>query len=215
MQYYSVILAAGNSIRFGSEKILYKIGNKSVIYLSTEVFYNDNDCKKIVIVIRENLKEQIKNELMQFSDKIEYVIGSDTRHKSFLNGLKSCKNSKYVFIHDGARPFLNKNLIDRIKNEFEHNFELDSIIPVLDIYDSLLDISNFSYLKRENIKIIQTPQVFKTKLLFDISNKDIFNDINYNDEFSWVKDNNSNFKFKFVNGDIENIKLTTQYKKDN
>lgn len=211
MQYYSIILAAGKSLRFGSEKMLYKIGNKSVIYQSVELFYNDIDCEKIIVVIREDLKNEIQNELKSFNDKIEYVLGGQTRHNSFINGLEYCKNSEYVLIHDGARPFLKQELINRIKNEFDVNSNLDSIIPILDIHDSLIDVSNILYLNRENIKIIQTPQAFKTKILFNIQSK--INNITYNDEFSWVKDNYPNFKYKFIYGDEENIKLTVPHKK--
>ena len=210
MQYYSIILAAGKSLRFCSEKMLYKIDDSSVIYQSVKLFYNDIDCKKIIVVVREDLKKEIQNELKSFNDKIEYVLGGQTRHNSFINGLIYCKKSEYVLIHDGARPFLKQELINRIKKEFEFNSNLDAVIPILDIYDSLIDISNISYLNRENIKIIQTPQAFKTKILFTIKSD---NNITYNDEFSWVKDYYSNFKYKFIYGEQENIKLTTPHKK--
>ena len=85
MQYYSIILAAGKSLRFCSEKMLYKIDDNSVIYQSVKIFYNDIDCKKIIVVVREDLKKEIQNELKSFNDKIEYVLGGETRHNSCKN----------------------------------------------------------------------------------------------------------------------------------
>ena len=204
--YTAIILAGGNSTRFANKnKLLTKINEKCIIEYSINTFLSDLECNQIILVINKQYEQEYKH-ICQ-NKKIEIVIGGNSRSESSYLGLLHCTN-EYVLIHDGARPFLNLTLVNSITDElFNNNY--DAIIPVVNIYDSLikLDINNnIDYVNRNDYKIIQTPQAFKTKLILEAYkhlNKD------FNDDFSLLKNFNKNIKYKLVNGDKQNIKITT------
>ena len=214
MKYCALILAAGNSTRFQAKinKLFYKINQKTVLELSLHNFIIDDDCKAIIVVYNPNLKEEFKKILANIScsKQVIMVAGGNYRHDSFVKGIKHCLNYDWVMVHDGARPFLSFDLIKRIKEIISHKKNLEAIIPYLNIYHSLIEISNnnLKYLNRNNIKIIQTPQCLKVKSIIDIINK---NNKDYSDEFSWIL-SFKNINYELINGDNDNFKIT--YLKD-
>lgn len=210
MKYSAIILAGGSSSRFGEEnKLLFKINNKTIIEHSIEHFLNDNDCLKVIVVINSKY-EDIYKKLLK-NKKIQFVNGGKTRHDSFLNGFNYCVDCEYIMVHDAARPFLSSELISNIKKEFLLDKKLECVVPILNISDSILSIDNnkIEYLNRDQIKIVQTPQAFKNKLVKSIIKVDKKN--SYNDEFSWVI-SNKNIRYKIILGDKNNLKIT--YKND-
>ena len=76
-----------------------------------EIFLNDERCKQIVVVTKEEELDDLKNLIS--SKKIDYVFGGKERQDSVYNGLQVVKED-YVLIHDGARPYLKKENIDDI-----------------------------------------------------------------------------------------------------
>lgn len=209
MKYTAIILAGGNSSRFGDKnKLLFKINDKFVIELAVQNFLKDIECTKIIIVINSKFKDTYRNIFVD--KKIKLVNGGNTRHNSFLNGFINCMSSEYVMVHDAARPFVTFELISNIKKEFLIDQNLECVIPVLTMNDSIFTINNnkIKYLNRDKIKIVQTPQMFKTNLIKSILKND---NRNYNDEFSWII-SNKEIKYKLISGDKNNFKIT--YRKD-
>lgn len=210
MKYCALILAAGNSTRFQAKinKLFYKINQKTVLELSLHNFIMDDDCKAIIVVYNPNLKDEFKKILANIScsKQVIMVEGGYYRHDSFVKGIKHCLNYDWVMVHDGARPFLSFDLIERIKEIILLKKNLDAIIPYLNIYDSLIEIDNknLKYLNRNNIKIIQTPQCFKIKSIIDIINE---NNKDYSDEFSWIL-SIKKIKYELIEGNKINLKIT-------
>ena len=200
--YDVIILCAGSGTRTGLDinKLFYKINDKEVILHTIEPFINDEKCKNIIVVSKENELDYLKSLLN--NSKIIYTIGGENRSDSVKNGLEKV-NSKYVLIHDGARPNVSKDLLDRLINGLKIH---DSIIPVLKDSDTVISTNN-EYLNRNNLLLIQTPQAFLTeKIKKAHALSDEF--IEYTDD-SMVYQKCLNELVNFFDGDKHNIIFTT------
>ncbi|MDE5651646.1 MAG: 2-C-methyl-D-erythritol 4-phosphate cytidylyltransferase [Ureaplasma sp.] len=206
MRYTTIIPAAGSSVRFGKKnKLTIKINGDMLVKHTINSFNDDKECEKIILVVRENEFNFFKK-LFCLKNKV-IVVAKDTRTRSetVRFGLEYCKKTEYIMIHDACRPFLEYELLNEIKQELD---SYDAVIPILKISDSILqNNSNLTYLNRDEIVRVQTPQAFKTKILLDAINQ--INDFNsFNDEFSQVIFANPKINYKLINGSNKNIKVT-------
>jgi 2-C-methyl-D-erythritol 4-phosphate cytidylyltransferase len=133
------------------------------------------------------------------------MIGGRTRFHSVQNGLSLIEEECIIFVHDGVRPFISKELIHRC---YEGAMETGSAVPVVDSKDSvrLINEEGNESLERKNIKLVQTPQTFHSKILlpaFNIDYKDKFTD-----EAAVVEA--FGLKINLVEGDEQNIKITNK-----
>lgn len=198
---YSAIIpcgGVGSRLNLGFNKILYKINGNYLIEKTLENFLNDEDCIEVIVVYQKNDLDTLISLLKH--PKITFTIGGSNREESVYNGLKNAK-SEYVLIHDGARPNVKKDLIERIKKELENS---DCVIPVVKSKDATLINGEYHF---NEINLIQTPQAVKTKLLLTAME---------NVELERFKDDGSIYSYYYqkkvslVEGDYSNIKVTTQ-----
>ena len=138
----------------------------------------------------------------------EIVKGGNNRQMSVYNGLKKAQEYKYVMIHDACRPYLTAKLVNEIKNEIDSN-NYDAVIPVIPIVDSVIQQNNneIIYPPRETLKRVQTPQCFKVQILKNSFEANTNNEL-FNDEFSLVLKNNPLIKYKLIDGELRNKKIT-------
>lgn len=212
MENNGIILLAGSSLRIKNDisikKQFYKINDKEVFLYSLESFIDSNLFSKIYLTIAKEDEDLVKNILKRqnYNFDIEIIYGGKTRLESTYNSLlRINKNHKncFVYIHDGARPLVSKELLNKLNKESSHS---KAIIPYLDIYNSIYDISKNEYVNRKNFIQIQTPQVFDFDLLFKcFNNIDLLNNT-FLDEGSVLKYNNEDINF--IKGETSNIKLT-------
>lgn len=203
--YQAILLAAGNSSRSGLNynKVLYTLDDKPIIYISALNFINDEKCNKIFLVCKSNELDTFKK-IFEQENKIEYIIGGQTRQESVSNALKHV-NSEYVLIHDGARPYYSKKLLDSIVNKLD---EFNAVIPAMKVTDTIKVVESGIVIKtinREMLRTIQTPQGFKTsviKLAHSLANKQ-----DYTDDSSMVEEL-TNEKVCVIDGEKDNIKYT-------
>ena len=203
--YQAILLAAGNSSRSGLNynKVLYTLDDKPIIYISALNFINDEKCNKIFLVCKSNELDTFKK-IFEQENKIEYIIGGQTRQESVSNALKRV-NSEYVLIHDGARPYYSKKLLDSIVNKLD---EFNAVIPATKVTDTIKVVESGIVIKtinREMLRTIQTPQGFKTsviKLAHSLANKQ-----DYTDDSSMVEEL-TNEKVCVIDGEKDNIKYT-------
>ena len=205
MEYQAIVLAAGNSTRSGLQynKVLFELNNTPIIYLSTKNFINDMSCNKIFLVCKENDLEDLKK-IFNGIDKIEFIIGGETRQESVNNALKLV-TSEYVLIHDGARPYFTAILLNRLIAKLK---EVDAVIPVWTMTDTVKEVKNgvvVKTLKRHVLKRVQTPQAFKTSVLLQAHN-DAKNKL-YTDDSSMVEEL-TDTKVYVIDGEYPNIKYT-------
>lgn len=207
MNYSAIVLCAGKGSRSGLtyNKMLYRFKNKTVYEMTMEIFLNDERCKQIVVVTKEEELDDLKNLIS--SKKIDYVFGGKERQDSVYNGLQVVKED-YVLIHDGARPYLKKENIDDILECLNKNDACLLVVPVKDTIKVCIDGNIVKTLPREQLVQAQTPQAFKTELIKRCYQKG--KDENYiaTDDASLVE-YFENIEVKAVLGSYSNIKITT------
>ena len=207
MNYSAIVLCAGKGSRSGLtyNKMLYRFKNKTVYEMSKEIFLNDERCKQIVVVTKEEELDDLKKLIS--SKKIDYVFGGKERQDSVYNGLQVVKED-YVLIHDGARPYLKKENIDDILECLNKNDACLLVVPVKDTIKVCIDGNILKTLPREQLVQAQTPQAFKTELIKRCYQKG--KDKNYiaTDDASLVE-YFENIEVKAVLGSYSNIKITT------
>ena len=168
MNYSIVIVAAGDGIRskLGYNKNFFKFDNgKTIIENTIDIFKDDEDCKEIVVVTK---KENIND--IEDNEKIKVIEGGNTRKDSVYNGLKEVKQD-YVLIHDGVRPFLRKESLDRLKESLKIH---DAVILAHSVVETVKYVEDNKIIKtinRNNIFLAETPQAFKTTLILQAYEK--------------------------------------------
>lgn len=165
MNYCAIVLAAGSGKRTGLNfnKVLYPYQGRSILDYSLDVFEADNECKEIIVVVAEHEIEEMKQQFMR--TKTKFVIGGNERQDSVFNGLQQT-SQPYVLIHDGARPFVSANLIERIKTALQDH---RAVVPGVEVVDTIKEIDENGYfsksLIRSKLRAVQTPQAFQTDLI--------------------------------------------------
>ncbi len=195
-----VLLAGGSSLRFSSNtnKLLAKFKNKNLLIHNIE-FIKELKFKKITLVINN-----LKNANINIFNDLEIIKGGKTRSESVKNALNKSKfKSKYVIIHDVARPLNSHKLIKKIiKNLAEKNY--DCVVPYSKCSDTA--VINSNNIDREKIKLIKTPQGFiKDKIirLHDKNNRKILTD-----DSQLFRNEKNKFKIKYLLQNEINIKIT-------
>ena len=205
MKVIALIVSGGEGKRFDKKlpKQFFRINNESILELCVKKFIETNLFYKVVVVCNKNFIDKSKKILDKY--KLSFVKGGNCRQESVYNGLKSIKkySPNKVLIHDAVRPFFSKNLLFEIIKKIER---YDSAIPALKIFDSvrIFEKEKYENLNRENIKLIQTPQAFDFKKIYD-AHKRFKNEINTDDSLLFHKNGN---KIKIITGEVMNFKIT-------
>ena len=203
-----VILAAGNSVRYGKKhnKNLELVNNKEIILYSLETFVNNNLINDIILVVKPSEYNTFKRliDKQHYNKKITIIHGGNERKESVYNALNST-NSDIILIHDGARPLVT----DRMINECISSMDTYKGVTVGDKSKDTVKIINennevVTTTNRANTVLIQTPQCFDRQLLLELHNK--YRDINLTDDCQLLE--LDNYKVKIIEGDYRNIKLT-------
>ena len=206
-----IILAAGNSTRFGQDrnKNLFEAKGKPIIEYSIEVFNLAKEIDDIILVVKEDERLYFENIInrMSLSKPIQYVNGGETRKASVYNAL--CEtNCDYVVIHDGARPNIKIQFIENSLKEMDKykgatiGVKSKDTIKICDDSGVVVSTTN-----RESTWLIQTPQCFDRKVLKESHEKFDVNDVSITDDCMLLE--KCGYKVKITQGDYSNIKVTT------
>ncbi len=189
-----VILAAGSSSRFElkAKKQWLRVDDIPLWLFVTNRLKTYVNFNKIVIVGTQNELNYMSN----FADEVTFVSGGSTRQQSMKNALLEV-TSKYVMITDVARCCVPKEII---LNLLENKTKASCIVPTLKVNDTV--IYNNDTLDRDNIKLIQTPQLSNTNIL----KKALKSELEFTDDSSAIK--NLNETIHYINGSIDSKKLT-------
>lgn len=204
-KYYLLIAAAGESKRFGKDKLFLKINGKTILEWSTLNFKNIKFQKKVLILNKEKIKdEKIKKIFKDFL----IVEGGEKRAISVYNGFKEITPEKndYIIIHDGARPYVPKSLIKNLIKEAKNE---EGVVPVLRLRDTIKRIEN-GYIKstidRKGLFLVQTPYIFKASVLMDCYKQKKEKWENLTDESQLLEA--MKIPVKVIEGSPLNIKIT-------
>ncbi|MFN4219799.1 MAG: IspD/TarI family cytidylyltransferase [bacterium] len=212
-KYNQIISLVKSGIKIN--KVFLEIKQKMIWEYSAEVFANFKDKITNVVFVLNPLtfefhKKIIEEKVEKYNfENVEFVEGGEKRQDSVFNAIKTLKNKyiDYIIIHDLARPLITQKdislLIQKIK-DFDgltlYSYPDDSVVAY---YESP------SYIPRDKIYLIKTPQIFKKESLINAHEE--LREENLNSEFT---DDISLldfylFKVSFILGSKYNIKLTT------
>ncbi len=189
----------GSRAEFNKNKLLVTLNGKTVLERTLAVFIQSGLIDDYIITASENDFEEIKKLV---PDGVKVVTGGATRSKSIKNAL-SLVDGGIVLIHDGARPFVTKRIIEDCVHSVEKYGSAVTAIPSRDtVCEGEEDI--FNYLGKEGLYSVQTPQAFYAndiKNAYARAGEESFNDDGevYKEAFCPPR---------IVLGDINNIKLT-------
>ena len=205
----AVIVAAGSASRMGGiDKVMAPLMGEPMICRTVRAFQNCDAVSEIVIVTREDLILSI-SQLCKGYDKVKTVIcGGKSRQESVKNGLNALsKEVKLAAIHDGARPLITYEVIDRAIRAANTYGAAAPAIPVKDTIKTVEGGIVVNTPDRSKLRAVQTPQVFDIDLLKGALLKAEQDGAEVTDDCSAVE--RLGMKIKLVEGDEENLKVTT------
>ncbi len=205
----AVIVAAGSASRMGGiDKVMASLGGEPMIARTVRQFQNCDAVAEIVIVTREDLILPI-TALTRGMDKVTAVVaGGKSRQESVHLGLNALSGScTLAAVHDGARPLVTWQVIDRAIRAANTYGAAAPAVPVKDTVKVVTGGIVSSTPDRASLRAVQTPQVFDFDMLRGALKKAQLEGTQVTDDCSAVE--NMGFSVKIVEGDEENIKVTT------
>lgn len=205
----AVIVAAGTASRMGGiDKVMAQLGGEPMIVCSVRAFQNCDAIREIVVVTRPDLMEKITELCKGFSKVKAVVAGGADRPESVQNGLNALSDKvRLAAIHDGARPFVTNEVIDRTVRAAHSYGAAAPGIPVKDTVKQVQGGVVTNTPDRSTLQAIQTPQVFDVDLLRGALKYTKEKQIPITDDCSAVEQ--MGMSVKIVEGDERNIKITT------
>ncbi len=204
----AIIAAAGDSRRMGgADKLFAPIAGRPVLARVIDVFEKCKSIDQIIVVV--SLKNVEKCRRLVASEKwskvAEVCPGGKQRQDSVAEGLKKLKYAAWVVIHDGARPLVTNDLIEKGLEAAKETGAAAAAVPVTDtIKVAGADDIVRQTLPRQNLRAVQTPQVFRIDV---IQNSYRHASGEATDDASLVE--KAGYKVKLYPGSYDNIKITT------
>ena len=213
--YTAIILAAGSGSRMKSKvkKQFMDFLGKPLIYYALKAFH-DSPVDEIILVTEKNAIDYCKEEIVEkynFTKVHKIVPGGKERYESVYFGLMET-TADYVLIHDGARAFIDQNIITRAMEAVKVYKACVVGMPVKDTI-RVVDKDQYSVEtpNRATLWQMQTPQCFVTEELIDAFRammKQENESIGITDD-AMVMEQFGKRKVKLIEGSYNNIKVTT------
>lgn len=205
----AVIVAAGTASRMGGiDKVMALLGGEPMIVRTIRAFQNADVIEEIVVVTREDLIPPITALCRDMDKVIAVVAGGKSRQESVRLGLSVLsKKLKLAAVHDGARPLISGQVIDRTVRAAGTYGAAAPAIPVKDTIKVVQGGVVSSTPDRKTLQAIQTPQVFDAELLRGALKKAMDDGAEVTDDCSAVE--RMGMSVKIVEGDERNLKVTT------
>ena len=204
-----VIVAAGSASRMGGiDKVMAPLGGEPMIVRTVRAFQDCDAIASIVIVTREDLIRPISGLCRDMGKVAAVVAGGKTRQESVHLGLNALpKGTKLAAVHDGARPLISWQVIDRVVRAANTYGAAAPAIPVKDTIKVVQGGLVKETPDRSSLAAVQTPQVFDFDLLRGALRKAEEDGATVTDDCSAVE--RTGMKIKIVEGDERNLKVTT------
>lgn len=218
-KYAAIVLSAGVGSRMKSDipKQYMDLAGKPVIYYSLKAF-EEAGFSSIVLVCGKDDIEYCQEKIVKkqkLKNVTAIVPGGKERYHSVFEGLKVVGDADYVFIHDGARPMLTQEIIERLKEAVGKE---EAAVAGMPVKDTIKIVDEESYVKdtpeRQYVWQVQTPQCFSYSLIYEA-----YQSIIQDEEEGWtipkitddamVLEYVTDHEVKMVEADYRNIKITT------
>ena len=205
----AVIVAAGNASRMGGiDKVMAELGGEPMIVRTVRTFQQSDVIREIVIVTRPDLMDKIKTLCSDFTKVQAVVAGGADRADSVDKGLKALSSKvRLAAVHDGARPLVSQEVIDRAVRAAHSYAAAAPGVPVKDTVKIVRGGVVENTPDRNALQAIQTPQVFDYDLLGGALKKAKADKVAITDDCSAVE--RMGMAVRIVEGDERNIKVTT------
>lgn len=216
MKIYAVIVAAGDGKRMGSEvkKPYLELASRPILFHTLRNISSSPLISGIILVVGKGLVDYCRHEVVEafmIKGVINIIEGGDERQDSVYHGLKALpEDTELVMIHDGVRPFVSCKMIEET---IAAATEYGAAVTGVKVKDTIktVDESNrvIQTVNRTGLWAVQTPQVFKAKLLRDCYDTAINKGFYGTDDASIVEW--AGLEVMIVEGEYENIKITTPF----
>ena len=213
-KYTAIVLAAGSGKRMNSQvhKQYLIIQDRPVLYYSLKEF-EDSAVDEIVLVVGKGEEKFCRKEIVDKYgiSKVKAIVeGGKERYHSVFEGLKQTSDADYVLIHDGARPFVNQDIIRRCMQEVQ---KYQACVVGMPVKDTIKIADEEGYAKqtpdRKNVWMIQTPQTFSYALIYEAYEEMLKTEDTAITDDAMVLERIKGKKSKLIEGSYRNIKITT------
>lgn len=205
-----VIVAGGKGLRMGTDipKQFLPVGGMPVLMRTINAFHNFDADMDIILVLPSDQQGYWSELCREYSFCTPHRIadGGETRFHSVRNGLALAADEGLIAVHDGVRPFVTAEVIERCFAEAEHKKAVIPVIPVVDTVRQLVDGGSVT-VSRDLYRLVQTPQTFDAALLKEAYRQPYTP--HFTDDASVVEA--FGHEVTLVEGCRENIKITTQF----
>jgi 2-C-methyl-D-erythritol 4-phosphate cytidylyltransferase len=203
-----IVVAGGSGSRMGSllPKQFMPLSGRPLLMWTIERFISYDPGIEIIVVLPAGQIDEWKQLCERFKYEIPHLLaaGGENRYQSARNGFEMVTRSALTAVHDGVRPLVS---VGTIRKCFEIAEQSGNAIPCVSLIESLREINSegSKILSRDNIRIIQTPQVFSYEQLEQGYAQNF--DPCFTDDATVVE--KLGFHINLVEGNRENIKITT------
>ena len=213
-KYAAIVLAAGSGKRMNSKvhKQYLIIQDRPVLYYSLKAF-EDSAVDEIVLVVGKGEEKFCRKEIVDKYgiSKVKAIVeGGKERYHSVFEGLKQTSDADYMLIHDGARPFVNQDIIRRCMQEVQ---KYQACVVGMPVKDTIKIADEEGYAKqtpdRKNVWMIQTPQTFSYALIYEAYEEMLKTEDTAITDDAMVLERIKGKKSKLIEGSYRNIKITT------
>jgi 2-C-methyl-D-erythritol 4-phosphate cytidylyltransferase len=205
----AIIVAAGDSQRMeGIDKMFAPLGGRPVLARVIDTFQNCRRIDQIIVVMNskniEQCRRMVAAEAESWNKLRDICLGGKQRQDSVVEGLKRLKEGEWVVIHDGARPLVTAELIER---GLEAAKETGAAVAAVPVTDTIKFVNSSEIVRqtlpRQNLRAVQTPQVFRIDV---IKNTYKYTTGDVTDDAALVE--KAGYKVKLYMGSYDNIKIT-------
>lgn len=213
-KYTAIVLAAGVGKRMNSkiQKQYMLLGGKPVLFYALDAFEKSR-VDEIILVVGKGEIEYCRKEIVEkykFHKVTKIVEGGKERYHSVYEGLKAIDTADYVLIHDGARPFLDQQILTRTMEAVK---QYQACVVGMPVKDTIKITTEDGFSKetpeRKHVWMIQTPQCFSYPLIFEAYQKMLQNEDATITDDAMVLEKVKGLPVKMVEGSYRNIKITT------
>ena len=211
MKTFAIIVAGGKGLRMGGDvpKQFLPIGGKPVLMHTIEAFREALDDVQIVLVLPAEQHDYWQKLCKDYNFRSPELIatGGETRFHSVKNGLALLPedDEAVVGVHDGVRPFVSRDTIQRCFSTAAEGKAVVPVVPVVETLRQILPDGTSITRPRNEFRLVQTPQTFPLALLKQAYGQPYSE--SFTDDASVVEAMGK--EITMVEGNRENIKLTT------
>ena len=216
----AIVLAAGQGKRMQSkvQKQYLLLKGKPVLFYCLKAL-EESFIDEVILVTGKGEEEYCRREIVErfgFTKVTQIVEGGKERYHSVMNGIKAVGDCDYLFIHDGARPFLDAGILERTYAGVRESNACVAGMPVKDTI-KIADEKGFARQtpRRDTVWMVQTPQVFSFPIIKEAYEKLEKEEENLKREGVLVTDDAMVVEYfcdvpvKLIEGSYRNIKITT------